>query len=101
MRGDAKAAMKRQVLSREFRIRNQFGIHARPAALIVKEASKYESDVSIERGTNRVSGKSIIGLMTLAAGQGVRIRVTADGPDAADALDALQKLIEDQKFYEE
>ena len=101
MRGDAKASMKRHVLSRDFRIRNQYGIHARPAALIVKEASKFEADVSIERGTNRVSGKSIIGLMTLAAGMGVRIRVTADGPDAADALDALQKLIEDQQFYEE
>ncbi len=89
-----------RTLTREFKILNQFGLHARPAALFVKTASKFESDVSIEKDGNRVSGKSIMGLMTLEAGPGVRLKVTADGPDAEAVLNEIQQLIEN-KFYEE
>ena len=91
---------KSRTVVREFKIMNQYGLHARPAALFVKTASRYESDVSIEKDGNRVSGKSIMGLMTLEAGLGVKLKVTAEGPDAAEVLDELQKLV-DNKFFEE
>ena len=73
---------------------NQYGIHARPAALIVKIASRYDADLTIENSGNRVSGKSIMGLMTLEAGRGVTLTVTAEGPDSEQLLDELQRLFE-------
>ena len=82
------------------KIVNQYGLHARPAALLVKTASRFECDVSIEKDGSRVSGKSIMGLMTLEAGLGVKLKVTAEGPDADEAITELQQLI-DNKFYEE
>ena len=85
---------------REFVIDNKFGIHARPAAMIVKTTSRYGADVKIERDGTTVSGKSIMGLMTLEACKGVRIRVTARGTDAARVLDDLAELIRN-RFYEE
>lgn len=85
---------------RELAIRNQYGIHARPAAMFVKTASKYEADVTVEKDNVRVSGKSIMGLMTMEASCGTKIRITAEGADADQALDELQKLVE-HKFYEE
>lgn len=85
---------------REFKILNQYGIHARPAALLVKTLSKFNADVTVEKGNVKVSGKSIMGLMTLEASFGVAIRVVAEGIDAEQALDEVQKLIE-HKFYEE
>ena len=91
---------KTRLVTREFKILNQYGLHARPAALFVKTASRFECDVSIEKDGNKVSGKSIMGLMTLEAGLGVRLKVTADGPDAEALLNELQALIEN-KFYEE
>ena len=81
-------------ISREFVIRNQYGIHARPAALFVKTAARFEAEVFVERGGNRVSGKSIMGLMTLAAPCGTRITLIIRGRDAQASLEALQKLIE-------
>jgi phosphocarrier protein len=87
-------------LTREFEIRNQYGIHARPAALFVKAASRYDSDVTVETRGNKVSGKSIMGLMTLEASRGTTLIVTADGPDAEELLDELQELI-DGNFDEE
>jgi phosphocarrier protein len=91
---------KIRTVVRELKILNQYGLHARPAALFVKTASRYESDVSIEKDGNRVSGKSIMGLMTLEAGRGVKLKVTAEGPDAEEVLDELQKLV-DNKFFED
>ena len=85
---------------RELVIQNQYGIHARPAAMFVKTASKYQADVTVEKGSMKVSGKSIMGLMTLEAGNGVSVKVSAEGADAEQLLDELQKLVE-QKFYEE
>lgn len=85
---------------REMTILNQYGIHARPAAMFVKTASKFQADVTVEKGNMKVSGKSIMGLMTLEAGSGVTVKISADGVDADQVLEELQKLVE-QKFYEE
>jgi len=81
-------------------IKNKFGIHARPAALLVKTASKYESDITIEQNNIKVSCKSIMGLLTIAISCGTKIKIVADGTDSECAINDLQKLIED-KFYEE
>ncbi len=89
-----------KVLSREFKIKNKFGIHARPAALLVKTAGKFNSDITIEKGNTRVSGKSIMGLLTLEGHMGVVLRITAEGEDAEKALDAIEELIQN-KFHED
>ena len=82
------------VLKRDFVITNQYGIHARPAAMIVKAASRFDADFTVEKDGNRVSGKSIMGLMTLEASRGSRISVTVEGPDGQALLDELQRLFE-------
>ncbi len=87
-------------LVREYVIQNRYGIHARPAAMLVKTASKFQSDVTVEKGPVRVSGKSIMGLMTMEASCGAKIRVVAEGVDAEQALDEIERLF-DNKFYEE
>jgi len=91
---------QKPVLTREFVIQNQYGVHARPAALFVKAASRFDSDVLVEKDGNRVSGKSIMGMMTLEASFGSRITVTVEGQDAEAAMAELQALIE-SKFGEE
>ena len=88
------------VITRELAILNQYGIHARPAAMFVKTASKYEAEVTVEKDNMRISGKSIMGLMTMEASCGTKIKITAEGADAAQAVEELQKLVE-HKFYEE
>lgn len=88
------------VRSRKLKILNQYGIHARPASLFVRIASRYDGDVQVEKDGNRVSGKSIMGMMTLEASCGSVITVTAEGPDGDALLDELQELI-DNKFYED
>ncbi len=90
---------KRQV--REFKIGNQYGVHARPAALFVKAASQFDADINVEKDGNVVSGKSIMGLMTLEAARGSVLRVTAEGDDSKEALEYLEKLIVERKFDEE
>lgn len=87
-------------VTRELKIQNQYGIHARPAALFVKTASRYDCDILVEKDGNQVSGKSIMGIMTLEASFGSILKVTADGPDAEEALDELQALV-DGKFDED
>ena len=86
--------------TREFTILNKLGIHARPAAQFVKTASRYQCEVRVEKDGEEVDGKSIMGLMMLAAGHGSVIMVSADGADAAQALDALAELVS-RKFEEE
>ena len=90
----------RQSLEREFVVKNQYGIHARPAALFVKTASRFDSDVYVEKDGNRVSGKSIMGMMTLEASCGCKLRIIVTGPDAEQALQDLQALME-SKFGED
>jgi phosphocarrier protein len=87
-------------LVRKFQILNQYGIHARPAAMIVKTASRFDADVYVEKDDARVSGKSIMGLMTLQASCGSWLTVSATGPDAEELLDELQALVA-SKFDEE
>lgn len=88
-------------LSRELTICNRLGIHARPAALFVKTASKFRSEIFVEKDGERINGKSIMGLMMLAAGPGSRLRVEVNGTDAPDAMAALEELICRRKFDEE
>ncbi|HEV8235565.1 MAG TPA: HPr family phosphocarrier protein [Gemmatimonadaceae bacterium] len=73
---------------------NKAGLHARPAAEIVKLAAKYASDITVIRDELEVNGKSIMGVMMLAAECGSTLQLKAEGPDAVQALDALEKLIE-------
>jgi phosphocarrier protein HPr len=84
---------------RTVQIVNKAGLHARPAAEIVKLAAKYASDITVVRDELEVNGKSIMGVMMLAAECGSTLQLKAEGPDAAEALDALEKLIE-SKFGE-
>lgn len=78
-------------------IRNQLGLHARACALFVKTASKFRSEVMVARDDLQVNGKSIMGVMMLAAEEGSTIVVSADGPDEKEALVAIQELV-DGKF---
>jgi len=89
-----------RILVRELKILNKLGLHARPAALFVKAASRFASDITVGKGGNEVSGKSIMGLMTLEAGMGCVLKITADGADAETALQELQTLVEN-KFFED
>ena len=74
-------------------IENRNGLHARPAALFVKTASRFRAEVWVEKDEERVNGKSIMGLMMLAAGKGSVLRVTAEGDDALSALAELEQLV--------
>ena len=96
----AKDPAASRFLVRDLKVVNRLGLHARPAALFVKAASRFESDITVEKGGSKVSGKSIMGLMTLEVGQGCVMRVTADGVDAEEALDELKHLVE-SKFFED
>jgi phosphocarrier protein HPr len=80
---------------RTVKIVNKLGIHARPAAEIVKTASKFGSSITIVRDDLEVNGKSIMGVMMLAAEQGSTIDIKAEGADAEAALDALSAVIAD------
>ena len=75
---------------------NKMGIHARPAAMIVRVANKYEAEVYVERDGELVNGKSIMGLMMLAAGQGSRLKFIASGSGAKDLLDEMDALFKSQ-----
>ena len=79
---------------RTFVIKNRLGLHARAAAQLVRLAANYKADLIIARDDQRVNGKSIMGLMMLAASQGSTIEVEADGDDAGEMLDAIGALID-------
>jgi phosphocarrier protein HPr len=78
---------------RSVQVINKNGIHARPAAEIVKLAAKYKADITVTRDDLEVNGKSIMGVMMLAAECGATVQLRAEGPDADEALDALAHLI--------
>ena len=86
--------------SREVTVINKLGVHARPAALFVKIANKFTSDITVEKDGEQVNGKSIMGLMMLAAGQGAKLILIAEGPDAETAVRELEALFQ-RKFDEE
>ena len=85
---------------KDFTILNKLGIHARPAAQFVKTANRFQSDIYVEKDGEEVDGKSIMGLMMLAAGHGSVISVNAEGADADAALAAIADLI-DRQFEED
>ncbi|MFO7626731.1 MAG: HPr family phosphocarrier protein [Candidatus Fermentibacteraceae bacterium] len=80
--------------TRTLTVPNKLGIHARPAALIVRKASEYRSEVFISNGVDEVNAKSIMGVMTLAAAGGTRISISTDGPDEDSALEGVCAVIE-------
>lgn len=88
------------VVEREVTLKNKYGLHARPATLMAETANGFESEVTIEKGEQVSNGKSIFELMMLAAEAGSRLVVRASGPDAEEAVAALEALV-DGKFNEE
>jgi phosphocarrier protein HPr len=80
-------------IQKTFEVTNKNGIHARPSASFVKIANQYESDIKVSFEGNEVNGKSIMGLMVLAAGPGSKIKVSAEGKDAREAIAELGELI--------
>lgn len=86
-------------LTREFTVQNRMGIHARPAAMIVRLANKFTAEVYVEKDGEQVNGKSIMGLMMLAAGQGSKLRFTVIGSGGDRFLDELDGLFQ-RKFEE-
>ncbi|WP_269539347.1 HPr family phosphocarrier protein [Cerasicoccus fimbriatus] len=87
-------------MAREFTVQNKMGIHARPAAMIVRVANKFNDvDVWVDKDDESVNGRSIMGLMMLAAGQGSKLKFVASGPGAEELLAELGELFE-RKFEE-
>ena len=80
---------------REVEIVNKLGLHARASAKLTQLAAKYQCDVAMARNNRKVNAKSIMGVMMLAAGKGAKVTLETDGPDEADAMDALSALIAD------
>jgi len=81
------------------KIMHEVGLHARPAALFVQTAKKFESDIYVKNGDREVDAKSILSVLTLGINQGTEITITAQGTDAQQALDALSDLV-DSNFPE-
>lgn len=81
------------VVERSVIIKNKQGLHARPAALFVQIANKFNCDITISKGKNKVNGKSIMGIMMLEAGSGSKVNILAKGDDAEEAVMELEKLL--------
>jgi len=96
----AKKTPDGEAITKELIIVNKLGIHARPAALFVKTANRFACDIFVEKDGEKINGKSIMGLMMLAAGPGSRLIIHAHGADAPQALAELEALIK-RKFDEE
>ena len=79
-------------ITKELTLVNKYGMHVRPAGALAKACQKYACDVTVANAGVSVSGKSVLGLMTLEAPCGTVLTVTAEGPDAEDALDAIEEL---------
>lgn len=84
----------------ELTVQNELGIHARPAQHIVKIAARFAAELFLTKDGNRVNGKSIMGVLMLAAEQGSTVLLEAEGPDAGELLVELQSLFDD-RFHEE
>src|SRR5512146_2213566 len=96
----AKKATDAEFQIKELTALNKAGIHARPAAMFVKTANRFGSDIFVEKDGEKINGKSIMGLMMLAAGPGSKLTVQADGHDASQALAEIETLI-NRKFDED
>ena len=84
-------------MTKELTILNSRGIHARPAALVVKAASRFASEILVEKDGETVNGKSIMGLLMLAAGPGSKVTIHAQGADARAAIDEIEDILQ-RKF---
>ena len=96
----AKDTTQVQKIEKEVPIVNRLGLHARPAAMFVRIASRFRSEIWVAKEGEEVNGKSIMGLMMLAAGQGSKLRIRCEGPDADKAIAELEELI-NAKFNED
>ena len=96
-KSDASAASN--ALIKELVVQNKMGIHARPAAMIVRITNKFKSEVFVEKDEEQVNGKSIMGLMMLAAGKGSKVKFIATGDDASAMLAEIESLF-GRKFDE-
>jgi phosphocarrier protein len=88
------------MVEKQITVKNRAGIHARPAALIVQTAGKFESQIQIAKDSEEINAKSIMGIITLGAGYDTELKISADGPDEQEAVDALVRLF-DNRFEEE
>src|SRR6516162_7745885 len=95
-----KATDDTSLMTKELLVSNKLGIHARPAAMFVKVANRFSCEIFVEKDGEKVNGKSIMGLMMLAAGPGSKLKVHASGHDASQALVELETLVK-RKFDEE
>ncbi|OQY32713.1 MAG: phosphocarrier protein HPr [Spirochaetaceae bacterium 4572_59] len=84
------------MIRKDTKVQNRAGLHARPAALIVQAAGQYESSIFIEKDSEKINAKSIMGLLTMGAAYGSELVITADGPDEEDAVNALIELFENR-----
>jgi phosphocarrier protein HPr len=82
-----------QKVEKDIPITNRLGLHARPAAIFVRIASRHRAEIWVSKEGEEVNGKSIMGLMMLAAGQGSKLRIRCEGPDAEKAIEELEELI--------
>jgi phosphocarrier protein len=87
-------------ITREVVITNRYGLHARPAALFVKTSNRYKAEIWVEKDGEEVNGKSIMGLMMLAAGHGSKLRISAAGGDAEKFLEEIEELVA-KRFHED
>lgn len=97
---NAATGMENGPLTLDVVVQNRYGIHARPAALLVKTATRFSCEILLEKNGVKVNAKSIMGLLTLEGNHGAKMRIHAAGDGAAEALEALAKLFE-QKFFED
>ena len=93
-------AARGQKIEKEVTIINRLGLHARPAAMFVRIASRYRSEIWVEKEGEQINGKSIMGLMMLAAGQGSKLMIRCEGPDADRAMEEIEDLIK-RRFNED
>jgi len=84
------------MIRKDTKVQNRAGLHARPAALIVQAAGQFESSIFIEKDSEKINAKSIMGLLTMGAAYGSELVITADGPDEEDAVNALIELFENR-----
>ena len=89
----AKKLPDENLMTKELLVINKLGIHARPAAMFVKTANRFACDIFVEKDGEKVNGKSIMGLMMLAAGLGSKLKITCEGADGEKALAEIEALI--------
>lgn len=83
------------MIEREVTVRNRAGLHTRPASMLVRTASQFDSEIYLQRDNYEINGKSVIGVMTLAAEQGATLTLIVNGKDEDDAAEAITELFED------